>query len=192
MTSIGGLAITGDMGMILAACHTHGFSAHDGSGKNEGSYHVGGSVVRAVPDFSGRRIVAATTEGELLVLNRGGNVRWKTSPPATGCGDRRRCLGSIPDSGYGRRGDSSGSIWSRVERDDSRPARGEKPAPRVGSPSAPSSRFGSRVRRVWQGLPGECRSHRATTRPRPSSWRRSTILRASESRAEITASGSFW
>lgn len=81
LASIGGLAITGDMGMILAACHTHGIQRLDQSGKSEGSYHVGGSVVRAVPDFSGRRIVAATGEGELLVLNRGGNVRWKSTLP---------------------------------------------------------------------------------------------------------------
>ncbi len=78
LTNVGGLAATGDMEMILASCHTHGIQRYTSEGKNEGSYHIGGSASFAVPDFSGRRIVVATGESELVVLNRSGNVHWKT------------------------------------------------------------------------------------------------------------------
>ncbi len=77
-TSVGRLACTGDGGMILTSCHTHGVQRYDQDGENEGSYHLGGTVSHAVPDFAGRMIAVATSEGEVAVLNSAGNVRWKT------------------------------------------------------------------------------------------------------------------
>jgi hypothetical protein len=79
MSTVGRLAITGDGGMILASCYTLGIQRFDLRGRNEGSYHLGGTVSHAVPDFPGRTIAAATLEGELAVMNSGGNVRWRTS-----------------------------------------------------------------------------------------------------------------
>jgi hypothetical protein len=64
--------------MVLASCFTHGVQRFDLDGRNEGSYHLGGTVSHAVPDFAGRTIVAATLEGELAVMNSAGNVRWRT------------------------------------------------------------------------------------------------------------------
>lgn len=86
MCNIGRLASSGDGGMILSSGYTHGIQRYDAQGHNEGSYHLGGTVAHAVPDFAGRTIAVATTEGELALLNRGGNVRWKTtlSRPAVG------------------------------------------------------------------------------------------------------------
>lgn len=79
ISGVGRLTTTGDGSMVLASCFTHGVQRYDLNGHNEGSYHLGGTAVHAVPDFAGRLIAVATLEGELSVLNSGGNVRWKTS-----------------------------------------------------------------------------------------------------------------
>ena len=81
LSSVGRLTTTGDAGMILASCFTHGVQRFNAEGKSEGSYHLGGSAAHAAVDFSGRRIAVATAEGELAILNRTGNVRWKTGLP---------------------------------------------------------------------------------------------------------------
>jgi len=81
MSGVGRLAMTGDGGMILIGCYTHGVQRFDIRGKNEGGYHLGGSASMAVPDFGGRTIAVATQEGELAILSGTGNVRWKTSLP---------------------------------------------------------------------------------------------------------------
>jgi hypothetical protein len=78
MSNVGRLAVNGDGAMILASCFTHGIQRFDLEGRNEGSYHLGGTVSHAVPDFPGRTIVAATLEGELAIMNSAGNVRWRT------------------------------------------------------------------------------------------------------------------
>ena len=81
MSNVGRLAINGDAAMILASCYTLGIQRFDQRGRNEGSYHLGGTVSHAVPDFPGRTIAAATLEGELAVMNSAGNVRWRTQLP---------------------------------------------------------------------------------------------------------------
>ncbi|OJW12402.1 MAG: hypothetical protein BGO49_21160 [Planctomycetales bacterium 71-10] len=78
MSNVGRLTCSGDGSMVLASCFTHGVQRFDLNGRNEGSYHLGGTVSHAVPDFPGRTIVAATLEGELAVMNSAGNVRWRT------------------------------------------------------------------------------------------------------------------
>ena len=78
MSNVGRLTVNGDGAMILASCFTHGIQRFDLKGRNEGSYHLGGTVSHAVPDFPGRTIVAATLEGELAIMNSAGNVRWRT------------------------------------------------------------------------------------------------------------------
>jgi len=81
LSNVGRLATSGDGGMVLASCYTHGVQRYDLRGHNEGSYHLGGTATHAVPDFAGRGIVVSTLEGELAVLNGAGNVRWKTALP---------------------------------------------------------------------------------------------------------------
>jgi hypothetical protein len=81
MSNVGRLALSGDGSMILASCFTLGIQRFDLQGRNEGSYHLGGTVAHAVPDFPGRTIVATTLEGELAVMNSAGNVRWRTHLP---------------------------------------------------------------------------------------------------------------
>ena len=78
LSNVGRLAVDGEGNMILASCYTLGIQRFDLRGHNEGSYHLGGTVSHAVPDFPGRTIAAATLEGELAVINSAGNVRWRT------------------------------------------------------------------------------------------------------------------
>jgi len=79
MSGVGRLATTGDGGMILIACYTHGIQRFDIEGHAEGAYHLGGSAAQAVPDFAGRTIAVSTLEGELAILSGAGNVRWRTT-----------------------------------------------------------------------------------------------------------------
>ncbi len=81
MSNVGRLALDGEGSMILASCFTLGIQRFDLTGRNEGSYHLGGTVSHAVPDFPGRTIAAATLEGELVLMNSAGNVRWRTRLP---------------------------------------------------------------------------------------------------------------
>jgi YD repeat-containing protein len=85
LSNVGRLTTSGDGGMILASCHTHGVQRYDLRGHNEGAYHLGGTAALAVPDFAGRLIAVATGEGELVILSPGGHVRWRSSltRPAT-------------------------------------------------------------------------------------------------------------
>jgi hypothetical protein len=78
MSNLGRLEVTGDGAMILASCFNLGIQRYDAEGHNEGSYHVGGTAIHAVPDFPGRIIAVATQEGEIALLNRAGNIRWKS------------------------------------------------------------------------------------------------------------------
>jgi len=78
MSNVGRLAVNGDGAMILASCFTLGVQRFDLHGRNEGSYHLGGTVSQAVSDFPGRTLAASTLEGDLAVMNSAGNVRWRT------------------------------------------------------------------------------------------------------------------
>jgi hypothetical protein len=78
LSNLGRLEVSGDGGMVLASCYNVGVQRYDRSGHNEGSYHLGGTALHAIPDFPGRSIAVATQEGDVGLLNRAGNVRWKT------------------------------------------------------------------------------------------------------------------
>ena len=81
MSNVGRLTLDGEGSMILASCFTLGVQRFDLRGRNEGSYHLGGTVSHAVPDFPGRTIAAATLEGDVVLMNSAGNVRWHTRLP---------------------------------------------------------------------------------------------------------------
>src|SRR4051794_6934509 len=78
LSNVGRLTSSGDGGMLLASCYTHGIQRYDLQGNNEGAYHLGGTVAHAVPDFAGRLIAVATLEGELAILSPGGHVLSRT------------------------------------------------------------------------------------------------------------------
>ncbi|WP_246196463.1 WD40 repeat domain-containing protein [Aquisphaera giovannonii] len=146
LSNVGRLAVSGDGSMVLASCFTHGIQRFDLRGRNEGSYHLGGTVSHAVPDFPGRTIAAATLEGEIAIMNSAGNVRWRdrlARPPialeidplgryviyghSTGEIVRLDLFGAGPGSGKGRTGSAAG--------DGGRRAGGGTTAPRTATGS---------------------------------------------------------
>ncbi len=96
MSNVGRLALNGEGGMILASCYTLGIQRFDLQGRNEGSYHLGGTVSHAVPDFPGRTLAAATLEGDLVVMNSAGNVRLAHHAAAARGRTRGRPAGPLP------------------------------------------------------------------------------------------------
>jgi outer membrane protein assembly factor BamB len=124
LSNVGRLTTTGSGGMVLASCFTHGVQRYDVRGRNEGSYHLGGSAAHAVPDYAGRTIAVATLEGELAILNSAGNIRWRSSLPRPAIALECDALGRFLIYGLG-----TGEL-SRLDLDDSAPAR-EPAAPQV-------------------------------------------------------------
>ncbi|WP_169980850.1 PQQ-binding-like beta-propeller repeat protein [Tautonia rosea] len=141
LSNVGRLAVTGDGGTIIASCYIHGIQRFDAKGRSEGAYHLGGTAVNAVPDFIGRTLAAATQEGELFLLNRAGNVRWKTALP--------RPAVALEIDALGRwlvYGQATGEV-SRIDLDESsRPAASERQSPAARSAVRPSPAARSAVR----------------------------------------------
>ena len=172
MSNVGRLAISGDGGMILASCYTLGIQRFDLRGRNEGSYHLGGTVSHAVPDFPGRTIAAATLEGELAVMNSAGNVRWRTtlSRPVI-------ALDMDPLGRYLIYGHATGEIvrldlfGGGTGRSAARPSKRAvvRPDDRVRGPDLLAAACARPT--------GSSRRSRPTSRPRPPSWPWSTIRR---------------
>src|SRR5579885_1725604 len=133
MSTVGRLAITGDGGMILASCYTLGIQRFDLRGRNEGSYHLGGTVAHAVPDFPGRTIVAATLVGDLAVMNSGGNVRWRTTLARPITALERDPLGRYVIDGH-----ATGEIIRLDLFGGARPGAPSRPAGRAATARAPS------------------------------------------------------
>ena len=75
------LCATGEGFAILVSCFGHGLQRYGLDGTNEGAYHLGGGVTRAAIDYDGTVFVAATMEGELLVVNVAGHVVWRQTLP---------------------------------------------------------------------------------------------------------------
>lgn len=123
LSTVGRVEVTGDGGMILATCFVHGLQRFDAEGRSEGAYHLGGTAMMAVPDFLGRSIAAATQEGELVLLNRAGNVRWKTDLPRPATALEIDALGRFLFYGLG-----TGEI-TRLDLDGSARPAVDAPAP---------------------------------------------------------------
>lgn len=128
MTSVGQLSTSGDGGMILLACFTHGVQKFNLAGHAEGSYHLGGSASHARPDFAGRSIAVATIEGELVILSGAGNVRWRTVLPRPASALEMDALGRFVVYGL-----ASGEV---VRLDLHGSGRSSTPAPGPGASSA--------------------------------------------------------
>jgi hypothetical protein len=159
LSNVGRLALTGDGGMILASCYTLGIQRFDLRGRNEGSYHLGGTVAHAVPDFPGRTIAAATLEGELAVMNSAGNVRWRTTLPRPVV-----ALEIDPLGRYVIYGQSTGEII-RLDLFGGKQRRGKASAPaRPATASGPAARATSgSVRAADWVVPAVEMDHQAET-----------------------------
>lgn len=140
ISSVGRIDVNGDGGMILATCFSHGLQRFDAEGRSEGAYHIGGTAMMASPDFLGRSIAAATQEGDLVLLNRAGNVRWKTTLPRPAVALEIDALGRFLFYGLG-----TGEI-SRLDLDGTaRPSEPPRPATeRPGQKSAVAPAAGVR------------------------------------------------
>ena len=156
MASVGSLTVSGDGGLILASCHTHGIQCFGSRGQNEGSYHLGGTATRAVPDFAGRSIVAATSEGDLNLISRGGNVRWKSTLPRPAIALEFDAIGRFFIYGM-----ATGEIV-RVDLEGSEDDPQADVAPNAARALSAGRRGGSVRARV-----GSSRSRRPTKTPRP-------------------------
>jgi hypothetical protein len=143
LSNVGRLAVTGDGGMVLASCFTHGVQRYDARGHNEGAYHLGGTASHAVPDFAGRTIAVATTEGELSILNQAGNVRWKTALPRAPVALECDALGRFVLYGL-----PTGEI-TRIDLEGVKPGAAEGRAPAVRTGSGSSGRPGSVRSPAW-------------------------------------------
>ena len=163
MSNVGRLALNGEGGMILASCYTLGIQRFDLKGRNEGSYHLGGTVSHAVPDFPGRTLAAATLEGELVVMNSAGNVRWRTTLPRPVV-----ALEVDPLGRYLIYGHATGEIV-RLDLFGGKPPQ-PATAP-LGSRGGIRTRCGTRGHRIGAYVPtGSCRpSSKCSSRRRPSS-----------------------
>ncbi len=79
--NVGDLAVTGDGLTILLACYAHGIQCHDGSGRQVGSYQVGGTVQRVATGFQGGHIAAATLERHFYYIDSDGQVEFQAVLP---------------------------------------------------------------------------------------------------------------
>ena len=170
LSNVGRLTTSGDGGVILASCYTHGVQRYDLRGRNEGAYHLGGTAAHAVPDFAGRVIAVATLEGELVILSPGGQVRWRT-----GLARPAIALETDPLGRFVIYGQATGEIVRIDLEPSSRPAAAAGPSrgKAVGGPArlrpvpdpdpeGPHDRSGAPT--------GRFRSSPPTSRPRPPSW----------------------
>jgi hypothetical protein len=80
-SSAGHVSASGEGYAILVSCFGHGLQRYGLDGTNEGAYHLGGGVARAVMDYDGKLFAAATLEGEIMVVNAAGHVLWRQALP---------------------------------------------------------------------------------------------------------------
>ncbi len=84
-SNVGDMSITGDGRSILLACFSHGIQCHDGSGRQVGSYQVGGTVSRVSTSFIPGRIAAGTVERHFYYMSTGGQVEFQATLPDDLC-----------------------------------------------------------------------------------------------------------
>jgi hypothetical protein len=83
--NVGDVAVTGDGRTILLACYAHGIQCHDGSGRQVGSYQVGGTVQRVSTGFQGGNIAATTVERHFYYIDSNGQVEFQAVLPDDAC-----------------------------------------------------------------------------------------------------------
>lgn len=79
--NVGDMALTGDGQTILLACYAHGIQCHDGTGRQVGSYQVGGTVQRVSTGFLGGHIAATTVERHFYYIDPDGQVEFQAVLP---------------------------------------------------------------------------------------------------------------
>jgi hypothetical protein len=83
--NVGDMAVTGDGSTILMACYAHGIQCYDGSGRQVGSYQVGGTVERVATGFQAGHIAATTMERHFYYIESDGQVVFQAVLPGDVC-----------------------------------------------------------------------------------------------------------
>ena len=171
MSNVGRLTVSGDGAMILASCFTHGIQRFDLRGRNEGSYHLGGTVSHAVPGLPGPDDRRGDARGGAGDHELGG--QRAVADPAAPAGDRAR----------GRPAGPVRDLRPLDRRD--RPTRPVRPGPGPSGCGSPACGLGARdgsagragrvgvrgPRPARSGDPtGRCPPFSPKSRPRRPSW----------------------
>lgn len=80
-SNVGSIAITGDGELIYVAAFAHGVQVFDGDGDAIGSYVVEGTVKQIAASYEPHRVVAATLERHLYLLDPDGEMLWTAQTP---------------------------------------------------------------------------------------------------------------
>ena len=80
-SNVGSIAISGDGELIYVAAFSHGVQVFDGDGDSIGSYIVEGTVQQIAASYEPYRVVAATLERHLYLLDPDGEMLWAAETP---------------------------------------------------------------------------------------------------------------
>lgn len=75
-SNCGGLAASGDGGLVALAAFTHGVVLYDADGRRRGSLILEASPSKVAVDHAGSTVAVATIERTVARLTPGGSVRW--------------------------------------------------------------------------------------------------------------------
>lgn len=110
-SNVGGIATTGDGELIYVAAFSHGVQVFDGDGDAVGSYVVEGTVKKIAASYEPHRVVAATLEQHLYLLDPDGEMLWAARTPADVVGLACDPLGEFVVCGFAD-GHVVGLDWS--------------------------------------------------------------------------------
>jgi hypothetical protein len=79
-STVSDLAVTGDGEMIALAGLAHGIQVFDSQGTAQGSFVLDGTASLVAASYNRRRIVAATLEKHITLVDTAGSMRWLIQP----------------------------------------------------------------------------------------------------------------
>jgi hypothetical protein len=79
-STVSDLAVTGDGEMIVLAGLAHGVQVFDSQGTAQGSFVLDGTASLVATSYNRRRIVAATLEKHITLVDTEGTMRWMLQP----------------------------------------------------------------------------------------------------------------
>lgn len=82
-STVADLSTTGDGGMVALAGLAHGIQIYDEQGTAEGSFVLDGTACLVSASYHRQRIIAATLERHLVLLDAEGAMKWLVQTPET-------------------------------------------------------------------------------------------------------------
>ncbi len=80
-STVSDLSVTGDGELVALAGLAHGVQVFDSQGAAQGSFVLDGTASLVATSYNRRRIVAATLERHITLLDTEGSMRWLVQPP---------------------------------------------------------------------------------------------------------------